>query len=255
MAAAARLLRSAGITSLVATPTAAQVLASALDTSVPLAQVVMIGERAPPAVRECLAAAFDVAPVGLYAASECIIGPEAEPDLYRWDPARLHLEVETDGGIRAEGTGALLVTARHGEAQPLVRYRLGDRVVLAPPTDAGRTDGRVRFLGRIGHAFSLATGVRVGRAQVEAAVSAVSGLGDVEITVTHHADGRDDVRVVAHGASPDAAPALADALRASSIDLADALGGGFVSLNVECHATARTVTKRRLTFREQPWTL
>ncbi len=57
-----------------------------------------------------------------------------------------------------------VVTRRYGEALPLLRYPLGDRVELI----AGDNDGpRFRYLGRSGHGFGLIGGVKVSRSQLE----------------------------------------------------------------------------------------
>jgi len=252
LAAAARLLTTTNASALVATPTAAQYVAARLETPVALAQVVTIGECTPAPVRDLLVAAFMVSPRAIYASSECIIGPECRPGCYAWDPQRLCLEVLTEGGIRGCGSGELLVTARYGEAQVLVRYRLGDLVELTPPRDGV---GEARFLGRIGHAFSLATGVKVSRSQIEAALADFPAVTSADFTISHGPDGRDEVAVTLSGDADVSATDMMAAIGARSIDFRDAVGCGFVTVATRHRPAGERLTKRFVTFEERPWTL
>ena len=246
--AAARLMAALDTRVLVTTPSLAYLISRETPR---MRLVILLGERCPPALHRSLQTRFGGAHIrSIYAASEAIIGPNVAGgrDVYSWDQDRLHLEVlDTNGRISDRGEGELLVTRRHGEATPLVRYRLGDRVDLNP--------GSVRFLGRIGHAFTLASGVKVGRRHLE---ELLDGLGhpvsEARFRVEHRPAGdllQVHLRSPVHGLRP---KAIETALLNGNLDLADAVASDHVHLQVQCDY-GPAGAKRRLLVEEYPWSL
>jgi phenylacetate-coenzyme A ligase PaaK-like adenylate-forming protein len=227
---------------------------AAQDTNLQLRLIALLGERCPPALVPHLKQRFGAELKSIYAASEAIVGPQdfAEPETYRWDPQRLHLEVLCDDGTVVEkGSGELLITRRHGYATPLIRHRIGDQVELFPPPQP-----RVRLLGRIGHAFSLATGVKVSRQLLAGFLDTLPAVvSEADFLVNHGADGRDlltmTLSIVSGVLEPDGIRAK---LAAASLDLADAVGSGHVEIRAQVRAGCLR-GKRRLRVTEQPWKL
>jgi phenylacetate-CoA ligase len=96
------------------------------------------------------------------AASECKSGR-----LHLW-PEAGYVEVLGDDGIlRTHGEGELVATGLLNPAMPLIRYRVGDRVDIAPPTEkcpCGRTLPILRsVLGRTDDVIRTPDGRSVGR--------------------------------------------------------------------------------------------
>ncbi len=212
--------------------------------------VVLLGERCPAPLRRALQDRFGAEVRSIYAASEAIIGPDLDEgvEAYAWNRDRLHLEIlDAEGRVHDQGQGELLVTRRMGEATPLIRYRLGDWVELG--------SGRLRLLGRIGHAFTLASGVKVTRRRLE---EILDGLGhpiaEARFRIEHRPAGdllQVHLQSPVRGLRPEAVEA---ALLDGDLDLADAVASGHVRLQVRCdHGTARA--KRRLVVEEYPWSL
>ena len=246
--AAARLMAALGTSVLVTTPSLAHLISREAPR---MRLVILLGERCPPTLRRSLQTRFGGARIrSIYAASEAIIGPDfaEDHDVYSWDQDRLHLEVlDANGRVNDRGEGELLVTRRHGEATPLVRYRLGDRVDLSP--------GSVRFLGRIGHAFTLASGVKVGRRQLEEILDGLDHpISEARFRVEHRPAGdllQVHLRSPVHGLRPET---IETALLNGNLDLADAVASGHAHLQVRCdHGPAGA--KRRLLVEEHPWSL
>lgn len=249
--AVARMMAAAGANVLITTPSVAWSLPHA---DLALKHLITVGERLSPELRSALRERFGIEPHALYAASEVILGWEAGQDEFFWDPERLHLEVEDDtGGIAECGIGDLLVTRRYGEAVPLLRYRLGDRVELLPDDDTSSDNGRPRFkyLGRTGHAFSLPGGVKVGRAQLERCLDDLGcAVHDADFQVSHRPAGTlIDIRLGCSGTLP-SAEQVRERFLASSIDVADAFACGYVELSAQVDEAAIT-HKRRLRIQER----
>lgn len=246
--AAARLMAALDTSVLVTTPS----LAYLMPREIPhLRLVILLGERCPSGLRGSLQACFGGARIrSIYAASEAIIGPDtaAALDTYSWDHQRLHLEVlDANGRVHERGEGELLVTRRRGEATPLVRYRLGDRVELNP--------GSLRFLGRIGHAFTLASGVKVGRRHLEEILDALDHpVSEARFRVEHRPAG-DWLRVHLRSPAQELCSKMVEqALLNGNMDLADAVASGHVHLQIYCEQ-GQARAKRRLVFEEYPWAL
>lgn len=253
LSAAAHLMDRIGAQVVVTTPSLAMALA-AEDTKLRPRLIVLLGERCPPALVPHLKQRFGAELKSIYAASEAIVGPQefTEPGTYRWDPRRLHLEIlRGDGIVVEEGAGELLITRRYGCATPLIRYRIGDQVELSPPPRP-----RVRLLGRIGHAFSLATGVKVGHQLLAGFLDTLPAVvSEADFLVNHGADGRDlltvTLSIVSGALEPDGIQAR---LAAASLDLADAVGSGHVEIRAQVRAGCLR-GKRRLRVTERPWKL
>lgn len=246
--AAARLMAALDTSVLVTTPSLAHLISREGPR---MRLVILLGERCPPPLRRSLQTRFGGARIrSIYAASEAIIGPDfaEDHDVYSWDQDRLHLEVlDATGRVNDRGEGELLVTRRHGEATPLVRYRLGDRVDLSP--------GSVRFLGRIGHAFTLASGVKVGRRHLEEILDGLDHpVSEARFRVEHRLAGdllQVHLRSPVHGLRPET---IETALLSGNLDLADAVASGHVHLQVWCDR-GPAGAKRRLLVEEHPWSL
>lgn len=122
-----------------------------------------------PHQREAIAKAFQCPAVETYGMTEMTAGAsECEAgSLHAWPEAGV-LEVVTDDGvIRPFGRGELLCTGLLNPIMPLIRYRVGDRVELAPPDmicACGRTLPVIRSVeGRTDDVLYTRDGRRVGR--------------------------------------------------------------------------------------------
>jgi phenylacetate-coenzyme A ligase PaaK-like adenylate-forming protein len=225
--------------------------ASAVD------RLVLVGEHVSPVLRRRLSEGFPDATVrSIFATSEVILGHEDPGEAGRFivDPEWVHVEVLDDSGaIRPSGTGELVVTRRYGMATPLVRYRLGDRVELCrEPGDPPA----FRYLGRVGHGVSLAAGVKVTRAQLEAWLDDLPApVAGAHIVVEHGDDGRDHVRIALEADDRRLGPDLvAAAFRALSFEVLDVAACGFLEVTVRVDPPRR-LGKRALTVEERPWAL
>ncbi|HEB79273.1 MAG TPA: hypothetical protein ENI79_02200 [Rhodospirillales bacterium] len=254
--AVARLLDRLHIRTLVTTPSVALALSRHIDEPA-FGRIVTIGERAPRAVRDLIESRLGARPRGLFAASEVIVGFEVagKEDLYRWDPGRLHLEVlDGKGRVMPEGRGELLVTRRHGTATPLLRYRLGDLVDMVNPD--GPEGPLLRHMGRISHGFTLASGVKVSRADLDRFLDDLSfHVYQAHFTVEHSEDGFDRLVLALGG---DTAEINTRETRNKFIDLnfeiADVISCDL--LDVEVRTFEQQVTgKRRIVIEETPWAL
>jgi len=247
-----KLLKRLGANAVITTPSVAFALTGETDP-IQLDVLVLVGETLPPALRPRLKEHFGAEPRCLFAASEAIIGPEEtdEPGTYTWDPDRLCLEVmHADGTIGTLGEGELLVTCRYGEAMPLLRYPLGDRVEIL-----GGGNPRFLHLGRIGHGFSLATGVKMGRAQLDRFLDGLdASIHEARFDITHGA-ARDQVAIALGGSAP--LPDR-DQVRArfvaSSLEVSDAFACGYLNVEVSTFVVP-LAAKRRLRISETPWRL
>lgn len=251
---AIRLMDNVGVNVLITTPSVAMILTRFSSPS-NIKKIILVGEAVSNNLRAQLAAHFGVVPQCLFAASESVLGAESpdEPSIFVWDPDLLHLEVLTEEKeVREYGIGELLVTRRYGEAMPLLRYRLGDRVELLP-ADSGMP--KFIYLGRIGHAFSLVSGVKVGRAQLDQYLDDLATpVHLAEFTIGHTQDG-DHLHIRLGGTgllhTPDQ---IRNSFIASSLDLSDAYNCGFVQVTAEtCEVPVRA--KRYLRITETPWSL
>jgi phenylacetate-coenzyme A ligase PaaK-like adenylate-forming protein len=250
-----RLIAGLDANAVITTPS----VAWALSSRAPLPRIdklITVGERLSPELRHVLGTRFGAPPQALFAASETVLGYEAGagPDEFCWDRQRLHLEIlDAQGNIRESGSGELLVTRRYGEALPLLRYPLGDRVELI----AGDNDGpRFRYLGRTGHGFGLVGGVKVSRSHLESFLDTLSfPIHAAEFHVFHQPEG-DRLQIVLGLSSQKflSAPDIRRLFLTSSIDIADVGASGFIEVDVVArHAPIQA--KRRITITERPWRL
>jgi len=249
-----RLMTSVGVNALITTPSIARNMMR-FPLPCQMDKLVLVGEAVSSSIRKQLAAHFGAVPQCLYAASEAVLGAEVrgKPGVFHWDPDRLHLEVLTPEGVITEaGTGELLVTRRYGEAMPLLRYPLNDRVELSPDTAGGP---HFKYLGRCGHGFGLASGVKVARAQLDRFLDEIpSPVHEAHFAVEHTQEG-DRLHIILGGSTP--LPEPADVSRrflTSSLDVADAHRSGFLTVSTEIR-NAPVRAKRRLKITETPWRL
>lgn len=204
-----------------------------LSKPIILDRIIMVGESASEPLRLAVERAFGGPTQMLFAASEAVIGYE-DPlcrGLYRWDPSRLHLEVlQNDGGVAASGEGELLVSRRGGEAMPIMRYALGDKVNLLPSDG----DGAFRFLGRIGGAFQLPAGVQVDFPLLEAFLDSLRpDVKFLHFVVDHKTDGTVQLTIQLDNLPPNIdTDNLVKQFTEMSIDIADVKGSGFLDVNV-----------------------
>lgn len=219
-----------------------------------LQRLVLVGEHVGSALRRGIAASYGIPPVSLYAASEVVLGYQDphDPALYRWDPERLYLEVLRDGRAFEHGTGELIVTRRYGRATPLVRYRLGDLVDLLPglsPLPA------LRFLGRTGHAFSLATGVKVSCEQIDRFLDGLPyRVSEASFCIQHQELGTDAVYVLLGTDEEIDRAAIKARFESLTLEIADVVASGYLDVSVSSHV-ASVRTKRRIVIEESPWRL
>jgi len=246
------LIRSLAFDTLITTPSIARALLVRKNVSA-IKRLITVGEALPSGLRRELEAGFGCRIDALFACSEGVIGhqlPDAE-QTYAWNPDFVHLEVmQDDGVIASAGKGELLLTMRHRHLQPVLRLALGDIVTLH--------EDRFVFHGRKGHAFTLATGVKVARADLDAFLDklpfAVSGA---EFRLEHGQDGRDHLSVRLHTPVPEASAERARTiLLENNMDIRDAVVSGLVRIDVEClPAISQVVRKRRIICTEEPWRL
>lgn len=251
------LIRRLAVDTIVTTPSVAMILAESAPVPT-LRRLILVGENLNGRLRDFLSQRFKVKPQCLFAASEAILGYE-DPDeagIFVWDPDKVYLEVLDDTGkIKPHGTGELVVSRRYGTASPLLRYRLGDRAELS----AEKTDlPRFRFLGRVGHGFSLATGVKVSRTQIEGFFDSLPfPVLAADFSVAHTTKGGDKVDIRLQTPHSQFDPKIVvDAFSSLTMDIADVAACGYL----ECEATripavSEFICKRRVTFSETPWAL
>lgn len=246
---APRLMAELGVNAVITTPSTAWRLTGQTRLT-RLEKFITVGEHLSAVLADRLTAHFGVEPRSIFAASEVVLGYQLgdQQNLFRWDPQRLHLEVlRDDGTISDSGIGELLATRRYGEASPLLRYPLGDRVELNSPDNA---TPNFRHLGRIGHAFGLIGGVKIGRAQLERFLDGLPyPVNEAYFHVDHGVES-DLLRIEL--SAPDSQFDSAEIARhfiGSSLDVADVHAGGLLRVEVcRCHVAA--AAKRRLRFRE-----
>ncbi len=254
---AERLMKHLGVSTIITTPSLALALA---DTSInyQIKKIVLIGEHSSTALKNCLSRKLQAKVTSLYAATEAIIGFEdpMDPSLYCWDPKYLDLHVITSSGdITQTGKGELLVTKKYGDASPIKEYRLGDIVELFP---AGNNNfPKLCFLGRIGHAFTLSTGVKVSRAQLD------RFLDDLELpierahfSVQHLNNGTDTIEILLTTNAPFSSQQICDSFCNLTFEITDLVS--YRALHI--YATRDTllsneVRKRKITISENPWQL
>ena len=246
-----------GVTAVVTTPSVALALADC--GAIPsVKQLILIGEHASPPLRERIQSAFNAATLGLFASTEAVLGYEdpESPGIFRWNPEKLYLEVlHEDGTIGDQGTGELLVTKRYGKTTQVIRYRLGDRVEILSGHNG--LPG-FRFLGRVGHAFTLASGVKVSRSQVESFLdSLVMPLSRVSFDVHHGADGRDNLSIILQTPGPKTRIDEKEVQRrfeTFSFEIEDVVNCGYLTTNVRVESGVLSA-KRWAFFHEGPWVL
>jgi len=251
--AVAQTLVNLGATAVVTTPSIALQFAR-LDPRARLRRLVLVGERVSPPIRRAIFDAYQVPPRSIFAASEAIIGYEdvSAPGAFVVDPNRIFVEVlRRDGTVAPVGTGELVVSRRYGEATPLVRYRLGDWVEVSRGVRP-----LLRFLGRIGRGVSLATGVKLSRAQLDQWLDDLAlPIGDILIAVDHGLDGRDRVTIVLETDSTFTSCAqIAAGFSQLNPEVRDAFACGYVEMEVMLTPFKR-LAKRRLRLLERPWHL
>jgi len=248
------LMANVGANALITTPSIAHSMTRFPAPGL-LDKLILVGEAASPSIRGRLTNHFGVVPQCLYAASEAVLGAEVQdqPGVFHWDPERLYLEVLTpQGSIVEKGIGELLVTRRYGDAMPLLRYPLNDRVELLPDAKDGPL---FRYLGRSGHAFGLATGVKVRRAQLERFLDEIPGLIHAAHFIVEHTPESDRLQIILGGSGPLPEPAdVCNRFINSSLDVADAHRCGFLTIAAKLH-DAPVRAKRQLRITEAPWNL
>lgn len=246
----ARLLKKYNSTAIIATPSVALALASVIPR-MELKHLILVGEAASTTVRQRLQDHFSTSPRSVFACSEAILGYEdvIEQGLYHWDSNRLHLEVlDEKGRISETGRGELLVTRRYGTCTPLLRYRLGDYVELQP-------QGSFRFLGRMGHGFSLASGVTLARAVLEQYLGKLDyPVHLAEFHLLHGDDGRDQLKIRLGSSSRETLDTEQAAKTFLSLtpDIHDVAACGYLEVEVSSF-DAEFSNKRRIRINETPW--
>ncbi len=252
---AVRLMRHLDVSTIITTPSLARTLAGT-PAALSLKQVILIGENATVELKRYLGRQLHTRITSLYAATEAIIGFEDpdDPALYCWDPDYLELSVTGgQGGPVQEGVGELLVTRKFGQATTIHNYRLGDIVELLPAGSRGYP--RLRFLGRAGHAFTLATGIEVSRAQLERFLDSLgSPVSRAHFSVHHQEDGTDVVEILLQTSEPVGPIRVRDHFCQISLDIADLFSCGALRILVRSDNTPPgVIRKRKLSFAEAPW--
>lgn len=252
-----QLIKRLNIDTIITTPSIALAMTSS-HLRLVLKNLVLVGENLDTDLRAKLSDWFGAAPRSIFAASEAILGYEDPviPKLFHWDPEEVFLEVIDDSGqVRQEGAGQLLVTKRYGIATPLLRYMLGDRVELLTEKGGFPT---FRFLGRVGHGFSLTTGVKVTRAQLDHFLDKLHvPIANAKFLIHHAFDGTDHVTINISTPEPDADFTIAEeSFKDISIDVADVASCGYLKVSVEGVPYVGTVFgKRKIDIIETPWQL
>lgn len=246
------LVRSMAFDTLITTPSIARALLVHEGISA-IKWLITVGEALPTALRAELETGFGCRISSLFACSEGVIGYRIEDNkqAYTWNPEFVHLEVvREDGAIASVGTGELLLTVRHRHLQPVMRLALGDLVTLE--------ERQFIFHGRKGHAFTLATGVKVARADLEAFLDSLPfNVSEAIFQLEHAADGKDHLSITLHTDSrKDASEKALAILLANNMDIRDAMVSGLVRIDVKCHPhTNKMVRKRHIAYTEAPWCL
>nr|WP_168161541.1 AMP-binding protein [Ectothiorhodospira sp. BSL-9] len=251
--AATRLMEETRVNVLVTTPSVAWLL-SELPGQRQVERILLVGEAVPPMLRSALAKRFGASPRALFAASEAVLGFETGmAGVFRWNPDRIHLEVrDADGTVRDSGVGELLLTRRYGLAQPVLRYPLGDRAELLEDASGTRC---FRYLGRHGHAFTLAGGVKITRAQIDHFLDTLGMPIHEAMFNLRHCAPRDQLLIELGASRPLPHPEkIRDRFVLSSIEIGDVAHGGLLELHVRVRE-APSRAKRRLEITEAPWGL
>ncbi|MBF0347107.1 MAG: hypothetical protein HQL81_05515 [Magnetococcales bacterium] len=219
----------------------------------PLRRVILVGEPAGEKIRSALEQQWGVATHMLFAASEAVIGYEdpGHPGCYRWNRHWVHLEVLRDDGVIDDfGEGELLVSRRWSEASPVVRYALGDRVVIHPAT-ADQSEHFV-YLHRQGQACRLPAGVSVDVALLERFLDGLRpSTTTLGVQAIHHEGGCTSLTLtVNHLPDGHSLDSLAEWFTSLSLDVTDVVASGFVRLRVELDPTLGTAGGKAIQVRE-----
>ncbi|MBF0436740.1 MAG: hypothetical protein HQL77_15395 [Magnetococcales bacterium] len=219
----------------------------------PLRRVILVGEQASEKLRATLENQWGVTTHMLFAASEAVIGHEdpVHPGSYRWNRQWVHLEVKRDdGSIHESGEGELLVSRRWSEASPVVRYALGDRVVMRPAT----TDRPEHFihLYRQGQACQLPAGVTIDFPLLERFLESLRpSTTTLGVQAIHHEGGYTNlVLTVNHIPDGHSLDSLAEHFTGFSMDIADVIASGFVTLRITLDPTLGTAGGKAIQVRE-----
>ena len=246
------LIRALAFDILITTPSIARALLAQGSIS-SINWLITVGETLPNALSKELAAGYGCHIASLFACSEGVIGYRAAGNehVYIWNPEFVHLEVlRDDGVVTSTGTGELLLTVRHRYLQPVTRLALGDIVTLKKK--------QFVFHGRKGHAFTIATGVKVARADLEAYLDSLPfDVSEAEFHLEHAADGKDHLDIILRTDMQENASEVARAiLLANNMDIRDAIISGLVEAKVRCRPHInKIVRKRRIICTETPWCL
>ncbi|MBF0401725.1 MAG: hypothetical protein HQL90_13280 [Magnetococcales bacterium] len=218
-----------------------------------LQRVILVGEPAGGELRAAMEDALGVTTHMLFAASEVVIGHEdpVHPGCYRWNRKWVHLEVRRDDGVIDEsGEGELLVSRRWSEASPVVRYALGDRVVIRPAT----TNQPEHFihLRRQGQACQLPAGVTIDFPLLERFLEGLHPSTTMLGVQAHHHEGGHTNLTLTLNHMPDgqSLDSLAERFVGLSLDVADVVSSGFVTLRTALDPTLGTAGGKAIHVRE-----
>jgi len=247
-----------GVNTIITTPSLALSLRCHQLSAKGIKRLILVGEHVSKRLKAKLEEYYGITPVSMYAASEAIIGYEDQqkPGWYCCDPERIYLEVLDEyGRIVSNGKGELLVTRRYGMATPLIRYRLEDLVQLYTDESGNQS---CRFIGRVGHAFTLYSGVKIGRMHLDNFLDNLPGVVvKAFFEVKHFDNGRDSLNVTLHCLDPSelTAEKVQEEFINSSLEIMDVFSCGYLSLSVKIKDCNHFYSKRRIEIIEGPWKL
>lgn len=175
------ILKRLSATVMITTPSIALIMAKKLESEGydvsdnNLRLIGTTGEDVLPGLRKEIEQKWGAEISAMYAATEAVIGVECKyhNGYHVWADDLLIEVVDEQGARVKEGQkGSLVITKLFGEAIPLIRYKLGDKVSFSwEKCRCGMEYPRIWFEGRGENSFVLASGVNVEAYQIKEVIS------------------------------------------------------------------------------------
>ena len=240
------ILKKLSATAMITTPSIALIMARKLESEGynvsdnNLRLIGTTGEDVLPGLRKEIEERWGAEVSAMYAATEAVIGVECKyHDGYHvWADDLLVEVVDGEGRPIEEGQrGDLVITKLFGEAIPLIRYKLGDKVSFSwRKCRCGLLYPRIWFEGRGENSFVLASGVNVEAYQIKEVISRLCfPVLRYKVKITEGGFGEDVVTFLleTEHLTTNSREQAKEEFSSLSIDFEDAVKEGFVKFDVK----------------------